>query len=44
VLFLALVGLVDGLVYLVLARLLRLREVTDLVETVTRRLRLPGRV
>ena len=41
---LAAVGLVDGLVFLVGARLLRLREVTDLVATVTRRLRLPGRV
>ena len=44
VLFLAAVGLVDGVVYLVLARLLRVREVTEVVETVTRRLRLPGRV
>ena len=44
VLFLVVVSLVDGLVFLLLARLLRLREVTDLVETVTRRLRLPGRV
>ena len=44
VLFLAAVGLVDGLVFLVLARLLRLREVNDMVETVTRRLRLSGRV
>jgi len=44
VLFLAVVGVVDGVVYLVLARLLRVREVTEVVETVTRRLRLPGRV
>ena len=44
VLFLAAVGLVDGVVYLVLARLLRVREVNEVVETVTRRLRLPGRV
>jgi len=44
VLFLAVVGLVDGVVYLVLARLLRVGEVTEVVETVTRRLRLPGRV
>ena len=44
VLFLAAVGLVDGVVYLLLARLLRVREVTEVVETVTRRLRLPGRV
>ena len=44
VLFLVAVGLVDAVAYLVLARLLRVREVTELVETVTRRLRLPGRV
>ena len=44
VLFLAAVGLVDGVAYLLLARLLRLTEVTEVVETVTRRLRLPGRV
>jgi hypothetical protein len=31
-------------VYLLLARVLRVREVTEVVETVTRRLRLPGRV
>jgi putative peptidoglycan lipid II flippase len=43
VLFLAAVGLVDGVVYLLLARVLRVREVTEVVETVTRRL-LPGRV
>jgi putative peptidoglycan lipid II flippase len=42
--FLVAVTLADGLVLLALARVLRLREVTDLVETVTRRLRLPGRV
>ena len=43
VLFLAVVGLVDAAVFLPLARLLRISEVTELVETVTRRLRLPGR-
>ena len=44
VLFLAAGGRGDGVVYLVLARLLRVREVNEVVETVTRRLRLPGRV
>ncbi|MET1058828.1 MAG: murein biosynthesis integral membrane protein MurJ [Nocardioides sp.] len=43
-LFLLVVGVVDGVVYLLLARLLRVREVTEVVETVTRRLRLSGRV
>ncbi|MBD8870999.1 murein biosynthesis integral membrane protein MurJ [Nocardioides donggukensis] len=42
-LFVAAVGLVDAVVFLVLARVLRIREVTELVETVTRRLPVPGR-
>jgi putative peptidoglycan lipid II flippase len=41
--FVGAVGLADLVVFLVAARLLRIGEVTELVETVTRRLPLPGR-
>ncbi|KQY57419.1 murein biosynthesis integral membrane protein MurJ [Nocardioides sp. Root140] len=43
VLFLALVAAVDGLVFLVLARVMHIREVNELVETVSRRLPVPRR-
>ena len=43
VVFLAVVGLADAAVFLAVARLLRISEVTELVQTVTRRIRVPGR-
>jgi len=43
VVFLAVVGLADAAVFLAVARLLRIAEVTELVQTVTRRIRVPGR-
>ncbi|WP_067431264.1 murein biosynthesis integral membrane protein MurJ [Nocardioides jensenii] len=43
VLFLALVAAVDGVVFLVVSRLMHIHEVNELVETVTRRLPLPRR-